>query len=488
MNVEDTNRDRTVKSLPEEKLDLVHETEPSGDHRPPKRGFGRFLVPALIVLALLGGVGWIVFNRVIMPMMMGGQMAPPATQVRLASPKSGTISDTSDYAATLDSRQAVTLQPRVDGQIRAIYVRAGARVRAGEPILQIDAAEQRATVASSAAAAETSAADIQTARADVTTARATLRSLEARRQSNLSTVQLAQREYERFQVLLTEGATSQQVMDQRLNALQEAQADLAQTEAEMRAQQAAITRAQATVVRNQQALKQAQATVNAGSAQLNYYTITAPFTGVVGNIPVKEGDFVSTSTQLATVAQNEALEIEIQIPLERASDLRRGMPVQLLDSEGKVLQTGQIFFIAPNVDPASQSIEVKASFNNPGGQLRTEQFARARVIWATSRGVLVPTTAISRLAGKDFIFVAMPYQNSGCEAAGQAAGGPPAQIEPNQTVAVQKEIQLGKIVGNDQEVVEGVSAKDQIVVSGILQLQNCSPIVGETQAPAPQAK
>ncbi|MCY7276626.1 MAG: efflux transporter periplasmic adaptor subunit, partial [Phormidesmis sp. CAN_BIN44] len=45
----------------------------------------------------------------------------------------------------------------------------------------------------------------------------------------------------------------------------------------------------------------------------------------------------------------------------------------------------------------------------------------------------------------------------------------------------QKPIKLGKIVGNDQEVLEGISANDQIVTSGILQLQNCAQIAAAPQ-------
>jgi multidrug efflux pump subunit AcrA (membrane-fusion protein) len=102
------------------------------------------------------------------------------------------------------------------------------------------------------------------------------------------------------------------------------------------------------------------------------------------------------------------------------------------------------------------------------------------VVWNRRSGLLVPTTAISRLGGKDFIFVAKPFQSSGCKAVAQGeGGGPPAKVDPNQTVAAQKLIRLGKIIGNDQEVLEGLEVGDRIATSGILQLQNCLPIAAE---------
>lgn len=483
MNAESTNPNHDSQAYSEEKI--AQRMQPEHEPEPPQKGLRRFLLPVIIAFLLLGGVGWIVFNRVIFPMLMAGQMQSMPTQVGLASPKSTTVADSSDYSATLDSRQSVTLQPRVSGQISAIYVKAGDRVEAGTPILQIDATEQRAQVASRSAAAETAAADIETAQADVINARNTLRSLQARRAAVVADVRLNQGEYDRYRDLAAQGASSRQVLDQRLNALQTAQAELREVDADIQAQQANIAKAQSTVARNQRTLEQSQANVSEGRAQLRYYSIAAPFAGVVGDIPVKVGDFANTSTQLLRITQNQELEVQIAIPLERTAALRQGLPVQLLNEQDQVLQTGRISFIAPSVDPTNQTVQVKAAFNNSGGRLRTEQSVRARVIWATRPGVLVPTTAISRLAGKDFVFVASPFSASGCTEVTQPQGAPasPTKVDPNQLVAVQKSVKLGKIVGNDQEVQEGLSANDRIVVLGILSLQNCMPIA-ETAPPS----
>ncbi|MBF2025728.1 MAG: efflux RND transporter periplasmic adaptor subunit [Oscillatoriales cyanobacterium C42_A2020_001] len=482
MSGEDTKHSSTVESTVEtdslgSQVADIPETKP-----PSPKSRRRFLIPAIIVLAVLGGVGWIVFNRIIFPILMFSQMKPQPTFVEISSPQTAAIEDSSDYAANLDSRQSVTLQPRVDGQISAIYVTAGDRVQQGQRLLQIDASEQRAQVASRTAAAETSAAEVEAARADVASASDTLRSLQARRASAQANVQLNQREYERYLDLYNQGAESRQLLDQRLNALQTAQAALRQAEADIQAQRATINRLQATVSRNQRALEQAQANITEGQAQLQFYTISAPFTGIIGNIPAKVGDFVNTSSQLMTLTQNEQLEIQIAIPLERAADLRTGLPVKLLDANNKVLQTGRISFIAPNVDPSTQSVQAKAVFPNPGS-FRTSQFVRARVVWDVGRGVLVPTTAISRLGGRDFLFIAVPFKDSGCKEFAAGQGGPPMKPEPNQLTAAQKPIKLGKIVGNNQEVLEGVSASDRIVTSGILQLQNCTPIAEASAAP-----
>lgn len=474
MNREEPNSNLTVPTITDPDLPVREQKTP-----PPR--WRKWLVPALIGVAIVGGLGWILFNRFILPIMIASQMKAQPTPVPLANPKSGQIEDSSDYAATLDSRQSVTLQPRVGGQVSTIFVRPGDQVQAGQPLLQIDAAEQQAQVASRTAAAQTAAADVDSALADVESASQTLRSLEAQRATAQSNVQLNQREYDRFRDLLQQGATSQQVVDQRLNALQTAQAALRQAEAEIQAQRGAIARAEATVSKSERAVEQAQANIAEGQAQLRNYTITAPFAGIVGDIPVKAGDTVSNTTQLLSVTQNQQLDIQLQVPLERASALRVGLPVKLLGDQGQELQTGRLSFIAPNVDASTQSVLAKARFENVRN-FRSSQFVRARVVWQSKPGVLVPTTAISRLGGRDFIFVAAPFNRSGCEAPAQSQGGGKVEVGPDQLVAAQKPVKLGKIIGNDQEVLEGLSGSDRIVTSGILQLQNCMPISDGAQA------
>jgi RND family efflux transporter MFP subunit len=485
MSSQDTGQNLDVKASSDSPVVNSHHSESHIPSLPPHRGARRFIVPLVLGLLAVGGIGWVLFNRVILPILMFSQMAPPPPiSVPLGQAKRTMVEESSDYAATLDSRQSVTLQPKVPGQISAIYVKAGDRVQAGASLLQIDADQQRAQVASRGAGVNTAVAEVETAKADVANARDTLRSLQAKQASAQANVQLNQADYRRFQALYKAGATSLQSLEQKRNAIQTAQAELNQAKADVQAQASAIARAEAQVVRNQQAVAQARANVSEGRAQLRDYTITAPFSGVVGNIAAKLGDTVSATTSLLTLTQNQQLEVQIQVPLERSAVLRQGQLVRLLDDKGKAVRTGQISFIAPNVDPATQSVQAKAIFANAGDTLRTSQFVRARVVWQSRSGLLVPTTAISRLGGKDFIFVAESFQNSGCKAVaqGEGGGGAPAKADPNQTVAAQKLIRLGKIIGNDQEVLEGLEAGDRIVTSGILQLQNCLPIAAEKLA------
>jgi RND family efflux transporter MFP subunit len=376
-----------------------------------------------------------------------------AVPVPIAPVESGTVSDSSDYVANLQSRQSVTLQPRVDGYVQEIYVKAGDRVEAGAPILRIDPARQQAVVQRSVAAVATSQADFESARA-------TLAQLRARKESILSSVDFNQKEYDRFSKLTQEGATAKQKLDEVANSLRNARAELGQIDAQINAQQASINSAATRIEETRAGAVQEE-------VQLDFYTVTAPFAGIVGDIPIKVGDNVNSTTQLTTVTQNQVLEVQISVPIENAPRLKMGQSVELLDAQDKPLVKGNVAFISPSINPQTQSVLVKANFNNGTNQLKANQFVRARLIWASRSGVLVPTSAISRLGGQDFIFVA---ENS-------SANG------KTQLVANQKPIKLGKITGNKQEVLEGLKPNDKIVVSGILQLQNGAPIAPLPDAP-----
>ena len=376
-----------------------------------------------------------------------------AVPVPIAPVESGTVTDSSDYVANLQSRQSVTLQPRVDGYVQEIYVKAGDRVEAGTPILRIDPARQQAVVQRSVAAVATSQADFESARA-------TLAQLRARKESILSSVDFNQKEFDRFSKLTQEGATAKQKLDEVANSLRNARAELGQIDAQINAQQASINSAATRI-------EETRAGAIQEEVQLDFYTVTAPFAGIVGDIPIKVGDNVSSTTQLTTITQNQVLEVQISVPIENAPRLKMGQSVELLDAQDKPLVKGNVAFISPSINPQTQSVLVKANFNNGTNQLKANQFVRARLIWASRSGVLVPTSAISRLGGQDFIFVA---ENS-------SANG------KTQLVANQKPIKLGKITGNKQEVLEGLKPNDKIVVSGILQLQNGAPIAPLPDAP-----
>ncbi len=191
----------------------------------------------------------------------------------------------------------------------------------------------------------------------------------------------------------------------------------------------------------QKRLRQARmAEVNVSKTQ-----IVAPISGFVGDIPVEVGDYVSQGDILTSLTANNVLELNLSIPLEDAPRLRLGLPVEIINSQGKAIATGDISFISPNVTADSQLVLAKATFSSSNRKLlQNRQFIQARIIWQQEQGLLIPATAVSRLGGETFVFVARPNQS--------------AQENEPSLMAEQRQVELGELQGNNYQVITGVKA------------------------------
>jgi RND family efflux transporter MFP subunit len=205
--------------------------------------------------------------------------------------------------------------------------------------------------------------------------------------------------------------------------------------------------------------------------QLRFFTITAPTAGIVGDVPVRVGSQVTPQTALTTIDQNETLEVNASVPVERASALKVGLPLQLWSSDGaRRIAMTSVSFVSPHVDDQTQSVLVKAIVKNPDGALRAAQYVRARIVWKTADGLVVPVTAVLRINGQFFAFVAEP-----------AAGGA--------LTAKQRAIKVGPIAGDAYPVLDGIKPGDRVVVSGAQKLMDGAPIAAanpESLTPNPQ--
>ncbi len=449
---------------PEQTLD---ESSPRRKSRSRSKRRNRWIaiISAVVLLTGLGfGWRWWVSSR-------SGAEGPAAGQmqgipVKLETLETTTVENTTDFIGSLESQRAVTLRPEVTGRVSRILVDSGDRVSAGTSLIQLRPDQQQANLASVQAS-------VNSARAIRANAQSQIEALEAERIAQQAEVELQEEEFRRISTLVNQGALPRQQLDSVVRDRRTAQANLNAINRRIQAARASLQEAEA-------GLQQAQANAQLATAELQETTITAPFSGIVGDIPVRLGDVVTNSDTLTTVTQNSPLELRLSIPLERAPDLRQGQQVELTDTQGNIITTGQISFIAPRVDPNAQSILAKATFSNQEERLRDGQFVRARVIWSEQPGILIPTTAITRLAGEPFIFVAETPQ-PGSDAPSAAPEGAPTP----KLIARQRPVELGSLQGNNYQVLSGVEPGEQVVVSGILNLMDGAPIVPDTAMSQP---
>jgi len=164
----------------------------------------------------------------------GGRGGFPAMDVKTVTLTPKPIPQTSEFVATIKSLRSTNIQPQVDGFVRQIMVKAGDRVRAGQPLLQIDPDKQQATVA-------------------------TTQSQRAERDADLA---FARQQLARVQKLFDAGAVSRQELEQAETNVKTAEAQLEAVASQIRESQ----------------------------VQLQYYRVTAPTDGIVGDIEIRQGE------------------------------------------------------------------------------------------------------------------------------------------------------------------------------------------------------
>ena len=432
-------------------------------------GQGRWFIAGGLGILLLGG--GVVLWRTLSSGPPSGMQGPPGVPVELAPVQTGTVQDSSGFLGSLEAQAGVVLQPEVAGRITQVFVTAGDRVTPGQPIMLISPDRTQAE-------ADAAGANVTAVRAAREASSASLQSLLSRQAELEAELALEEAEFARTQSLVEQGAQSQQELDLATRNLEVAQANLASARNEIAAQQASLSQSEAT-------LAQAQANQAAAQQNLQDRTVTAPIAGVVGDLAYKLGDYVTPSNTIANITDNATLELELRVPIEQRDRLQIGLPVELLSADGtQTAATGSISFISPQTNADTQTVLIKARFENSEGTLQDSQQVEVRLVWAEDIGILVPTTAIYRIGDATFVYVAD---------AGTPEELPPPEAIPEgmpvpDQVARQQAVTLGDIQGNDYEVLEGLDPGDVVVVSGILNLQNGLPLLPQVEGEPPEAE
>jgi RND family efflux transporter MFP subunit len=349
-----------------------------------------------LILLSVAGAGLTACKKAAPPAGPAFQALPVQTMTVSSAP----VPRSDEYVATIKSRRSATLSPQVDGNLTAILVHSGERVKSGQVLMQIDPAKQEAALQSQAAT----------------------------EQQKLAVYKYNQTEVERQRKLFAAGVTSRDALDQAEQAYSNSKADY----------------------------EAAMASRGTQEQELGYYKIRAPFDGIVGDIPVHVGDYVSGTTVLTTVDENRDLEAYIYVPTERAAQIRMGLPVEILDNNEQPIERTAIDFISPQVDNGLQGILVKAPVHSQQAAVRTDQLVKARVIWSTAPTPVVPVLAVTRLGGQAFVYV--------------------AQDQGGHYFAHQVAVKLGDTVGNDYAVLGGLQNGEKVIVSGTQFLVDKMPV------------
>jgi multidrug efflux system membrane fusion protein len=390
------------------------------DVRAPESARGsRRLWIVLLVLACLVGIGaWIAHGRQARvqpkPGPAGSAQAPRPVPVVVAPVRTGDLSVFLSALGTVTPLNTVTVKSRVDGQLLRVHFTEGQIVHAGDLLAEIDPRPFQAQL-------------IQ-AEGQV-----------ARDQANLANAQLDLERYKRL-------AAQEMIARQQLDT-----------------QQMVVNQAQA-------AMKMNEGNIDAIKLQLTYCRITAPITGRVGLRLVDPGNVIKAADSggLVVITQLEPISLVFSVPEDSLRPILKrfrggsSVAVDAFDREGRTkLATGTLAAIDNQIDPATGTVRMKASFDNKDGALYPNQFVNARVlIDVLHDALLAPAEAIQRGPQGPFVYV----------------------VKPDKVVQMRR-IQVGPTEAGTVAVKTGVAAGEALVVDGAEKVQDGARVEATPRRP-----
>ena len=374
----------------------------------------RLRYPVLLTaLALFGGMGWLVLSRTKAP------AAPPARPIAVAIFKTEArdVPVWLSGLGTVQANQTVTLRPQVSGQLASVNFTEGQEVKAGDLLAQIDPRP----------------------------AQAALQQAVAQKAQDEARLVNDRREFERVAALVETRTESRQLLDLRA-------ATLAQSTALVQAAQAAIDTAQ---------------------LQLDFTAVRAPIDGRTGVRLIDAGNLVTANQPagLVVLTQTRPVAVVFALPQQALPALRRPpaqagegpLAVEVLSDQGQPLARGRLDLIDNQIDPASGTLRLKATFANDDQALWPGQFVNTRVLVNTlTRALVVPTEAVQPGLDGPFVYV----------------------VKADATVEA-RTLQLGPSVNGFTVVTAGLAAGDPVVREGQNKLQPGARI--EVAKPSPVA-
>ncbi|MFC2752451.1 MAG: efflux RND transporter periplasmic adaptor subunit [Cardiobacterium sp.] len=375
---------------------------------------GRAGMRFLVVLVLIAAGGYVWWHFRAKPDEAG------AIKYITAEVKKGDIAQTVLASGSIQPFKSVKVGAQVSGEISALSVKIGDKVKTGDPIAEIDASTQQNT-------RDSAAATLASSKAALAAAQAKLRE--------------AQQNFNRQQEMVKKGAAARESLDAAQATLKSAQSAVDQAKADIRKSQLELD--------------------NAG-LRLGYTSVTAPMDGVVISVAVEKGQTVNAvqdSPTLVTLAQTNTMTVEAEIAEADVGAVQPGMAAYFtLLGADKTRYEGKLKSIDPAPLATSKNTTTTTSSSNDtavyyygkmdvpnaDGKLRIGMTANMVINVREAKGVLtIPMTALqTNSAGADEVQV-------------MGADGKP---QP-------REVKLGINDGVNTEVTEGLTAGEQVVVS-----------------------
>jgi len=217
-------------------------------------------------------------------------------------------------------------------------------------------------------------------------------------------------------------------------------------------------------------------------ATLSYSNLRSPTAGTVADVQVRVGDIVQQNQPFTSLVQNNALEARVEVPAVFGDRLALGQPVLLsAPGSGKVLATGKVDSIDPQVNAQTQGLLVKALFANTDGRLRSGQRLRTRVQVQSKERLSVPFAAVTQSSGQSFVFRMGSFEelkaNPGKADIERISKGIQYGKLPKTTLfALQTPVQVGALKNNRYPITQGLTLNQKVITTNLLNLKHGMPV------------
>lgn len=359
-----------------------------------------------------------------------GAPAAPPTSVYLAKAKTAEAVYYDKYQGIVVSINTVELRSQVPGFVTGIFFKEGDVVQKGKVLYEIDKRKYQAAY--------------DQAKANVLSAEANLVK--------------AQKDIDRYNMLLKNDAIARQTVDQ----------------------------AQATYETSKSQVAVAKAGLESARTDLSYATITAPFTGRIGISQVRLGAQVAVGTTLLnTISAEHPIGVDVVI---NEQDINRFYNLQksstdstfklVLPDGSKYNKPGKVLAVDRGVSNQTGSIRVRVQFPNEDDVLKDGMSAVLQVLNNQSGNrVQIPYKAVTEQMGEFFVFTAR-------DTVVKDTAADKTVKDRRDTIAKQVKVKLGPRVNDDVVVMDGIKQGDNVITDGFTRLRDGGRVTTGAAAPA----
>jgi multidrug efflux system membrane fusion protein len=379
---------------------------------------------------------------------------PPPVPVGAATAERKVIPVQVTAVGTVQAYSTVGVKSQIAGQIVKVHFTEGREVKRGDLLFTIDPRPLEAALRQSEANRAKDVAQARQTEAALGQRQAEVTQALANLERDLAQMENARVQEARYRQLVDKDLIAREQYDQVRTNFVALQAVIQADRAAIENARAAARAAEAAVENARAAIKADEAMVEAARLQLAYTVIRAPMDGRTGNLLVQEGNVVKSGedSPLVVIAQVHPIYVsfavpEPHLPAIRAFGADGRLKVEARLDGGKRIAVGTLTFINNTVDPATGTIQLKATFPNTDDLLWPGQFVDAVLTLTSEPAVVVPVEAVQAGQQGPFVFV----------------------VKPDLTVESRR-VRVGRRFPRELVIEEGLQAGDRVVTDGQLRL------------------